>query len=460
MHVGRDVPDHLAAKVGSGLGLVPGERFELIVRLDGRRPDADVLVVTNARVASIKSDEVPARQVRLQVLADEIQAWRLTRKMRSRLMVTSGHGRNTVFGTGLAGYDDDPVDAALTALVSGRADPVVAKALTALRARAHWISSPSGRSVHVIDRGAVLQDAVTEADPDSYRLVGLVEAQLRHCDYWPASEARRHVSVCVPAGGCFLARVPGPSGDAAHTERIAEALVTVDAIKLRKSPGAEAGVVDRLMTAVAQIRSSPAWTSEQSIEARVDVDKEITGIALAAHRTAELRSGLGERPDGNSETARRAADVYDATVTSLDTVAGRLVERVDVLESYRDRLQKLSRELRDLDGAERIDRVSEQATELAATVPGGAVAEAGPSSGVGSPGDGGGSPTGVVPLPRRTPDASRGVVPSRHSPTATAERMDSAAAVRDAVTALRREADRLGTLVPTTDGTAGKANDD
>lgn len=443
MHVGRDVPDHLAAKVGSGLALVPGERFELIVRLDGRRPDADFLVVTNARAASIRSDDVPARMVRLQVLADEVQAWRLTRKMRSRLTVTSGYGRSTVFGSGLAAYDDDPVDAALTALVAGRTDPLVAKALTALRARAHWISSPYGRSVHVLDRAAVPHDAAGHADLD------LVEAQLRHCDYWPASEARRHVAVCVPAGGCFLARAAGAGGSGTpEAESIASALVTVDAIKLRKSSGAEAGVVDRLMTVVAHIRSSPAWTSDRSRDARVDVDREVTTIALAANRTAELRDALGDRPNGRSETARRAGEVYDATVTSLDTVADRLVERADVLDSYRDRLDKLSRELRDVDGAERIDRLSEKVSALAATVPGENAA------------DGDGSPAGVVPLPRRTPDVPRGVVPSPRSPSLSGKRADGAGAVRDAVTALRREADRLGTLVPTTDGTARKVNDD
>lgn len=442
MHVGRDVPEHLAAKVGSGLALVPGERFELVVRLDGRRPDADFLVVTNARVASVKSDDVPARMVRLQVLADEIQAWRLSRKWRSRLTVTSGYGRSTVFGSGLTAYDDDPVDAALTALVAGRADPVVAKALTALRARAHWISSPYGRSVHVLDRAAVPNDAAGYADLD------LVEAQLRHCDYWPASEVRRHVAVCVPAGGCFLARDAGPSGDGtSHANRVAAALVTVDAIKLRKSSGGEAGVVDRLMTVVAHVRSSPAWTSDRSHDARVDVDREVTTVALAAHRTAELRVALGERPSGRSETARRAADVYDSAEASLDTVAERLVERVDVLESYRDRLHKLSRELGDLDDAERIDRLSEKVSALAATVPGD-----------GSVTGGDGPQAGAVPLPRRTPDASREGVPSQRSPS---PRADSAGAVQDAVTALRREADRLGTLVRTTvDGTARKANDD
>ena len=460
MHVGRDVPDHLASKVVNGFGLVAGERFELIVRLDGRRPDADCLIVTNARVAAVKSDDVPARRIRLQVLADELQAWRLTRKVRSRLNVTSGFGATSVMASGFAAFDDDAVDATLVALVTRRADPVVAKALTALRAQAHWVTSPYGRSVHVLDRSAVTSRVDDRIDLD------IIDTHLRHCDYWPASEARRHVAVCLPAGGCFLARSRGSTPVGAAAEQLAAALVTVDAIKLRKSTGAEAGVVDRLMTAVAHIRSSPAWASPRANDAHVDVNGDVRDIALTAHRAAELRAALGDRPKGTSQTGRRAGDVYDVSVASLDAVADRLIERVEALESYRDRLRVVAHELRDLDGAEKIDRLAEKVTALAAaTAPGGGLM---PGEGV-VPGDGvvdvdgsgaengaaDGSVAPIVPLPRRTTDAGPGETPSP-----TGHRTGSATAVHDAVTALKREADRLGTLMRTNVGTTRQDHDD
>jgi hypothetical protein len=441
MHVGRDVPDHLASKVVNGLGLVAGERFELIVRLDGRRPDADFLVVTNARVAAVRSDDVPARRIRLQVLADELQAWRLTRKVRSRLTVTSGFGATSVMARGFAAYDDDTVDAALTALVAGRADPLVAKALTALRAQAHWVSSPYGRSVHVLDRSAVTSPVDDRID------LSMIDMHLRHCDYWPASEARRHVAACLPAGGCFLARTPGSASVGAAAEQLAAALVPVDAIKLRKSSGAEAGIVDRLMTAVAHIRSSPAWTSPRANDAHVDVNDDVREIALTAHRAAELRAALGERPKGTSQTARRAGEVYDVSMASLDAVADRLTERVQALESYRDRLRAVARELRDLEGAEQIDRLAEKVTALAAaSVPG---------DGVVADDDRDGAVAPVVPLPRESMDGVR-----RAAPSPDGRRTGSATAVHDAVTALKREADRLGTLMRTNVGTMRQDHDD
>ncbi|NED94664.1 hypothetical protein G1H11_05005 [Phytoactinopolyspora alkaliphila] len=392
MRVGRDVQDKLSSRIRSGLRLVPGERIELVVRTNGGKPPADCLVITNGRMLALDTSADPLTWARRQVLADEVRIWQLTRKFRSRLVVTSGYGRTDVLASGLSVYDDDLVDEHVTQLVGNREHAGVLKVLRALRAEAHWVTSAYGRSVYVLDRECVPSTTAEVIDLD------IVERQLSQFDFWPGSEVRRHLAACLPAGGCHFAgaesmtwAAPTPSGGAVareHVVAVVHALVTVDAARVRKAAGAEADVLHELMAVVAAIRSNPAWTSGHLDEkdARVDVDAEIRQIALQCHRVAELRADMGPKPQTRSETGSRASAVYDAAVASLDTLARRLEDRVIALAAYRDRLRTLARELADLDSATHISAVAEKVAVLAGA-------------------DGADDVGGMVPYPRQPDDA-------------------------------------------------------
>jgi hypothetical protein len=373
MRVGRDVHDRLKARVLNGLKLAPRERIELIVALHGRKPPADCLVLTNARALLVRAQEDPRDWTRRQVLADEIGSWNLSRKFRSRLTLTSGYRHVSAFGSGLSVYDDDLVDEQLTALVSHREQPATMEAVRALRAQAHWVSTASDRSVYVLDRSVLAGETADVLDLD------MVERQLSQFDHWPSSEVHRHVATCLPAGGCFLARAAADSVeqraagvDGAHVTAVADALVTIDAMKIKKSPGRESEVISRLMSIVTNIRTMSVWTSPQLDEndVRVNLHDEIRQIALGCHQVAELREEIGDRPEGSSATGSKAAEMHDASVLSLDAVAGRLAERVNALSNYRDRLRTLSQELADLDGAHRIEQIAERIASLAASASG------------------------------------------------------------------------------------------
>jgi hypothetical protein len=271
-----------------------------------------------------------------------------------------------VFGSGLSVHDDDLVDEQLTTLTSDRDKPVVVDAVRALRAEAHWVSNVYGRSVYVLDRTRIPPAAATAIDVD------MVEAQLSQFDYWPSSEVRRHLATCLLAGGCFLANTAGTQqreqqAMSDHAAAMADALVTIDSMKIKKSPGRESGVMMQLMSVVAHIRSTSAWTSPQLDDngVRVNLHDEIRQIALGCHEVAALRAEIGDRPEGQSGTGSRAAAIHDVSVLSLDAVVDRLAERVSALASYLDRLRALSRELADLDGASRIERVAERIAHLA-----------------------------------------------------------------------------------------------
>ncbi|WP_129668041.1 hypothetical protein [Phytoactinopolyspora endophytica] len=384
MRVGRDVHDRLKRRVQSGLKLVPGEQIELIVRLNGRKPEADCLVITNARVVTLESVVEPLNWVRRQALGDEIRTWRLSRKFRSRLTVTTGYGRTDIFGSSLSLYDDDLVDEQMTALVSNRNSAGVLTAVKALRAEAHWMSSVYGRAVYVLDRGQVPSATAEAIDLD------MVERQLSQFDYWPSSEVRRHLAVCLPVGGCWFANTEAAAGEMTtpapvekvHVTSVSDALVTVDSAKIKKTGGREADVLQQLMSVVAHIRATPSWKSPHldEHELRIDLDEEVRQIALGCHRVAELRMAIGGKPDGRSETGRRAATVHDTSMISLDVVVRRLEDRIDSLASYRDRLRTLSRELADLDSAARVADVAEKVAHLAASTrsgdePGDSIAE-------------------------------------------------------------------------------------
>ncbi|NEE01527.1 hypothetical protein [Phytoactinopolyspora halotolerans] len=388
MRVGRDVHDKLKSRVQSGLKLAPGERIELMVRLNGRKPEADCLVITNARVIALESVVEPLTWVRRQALADEIRTWRLSRKFRSRLTITTGYGRTDVFGSSLSLYDDDLVDEQMAALVSGRSTADTISVIKALRAEAHWMSSVYGRSVYVLDRAAVPSATAEAIDLD------MVERQLSHFDYWPSSEVRRHLAVCLLVGGCWFANTEVAAGEMtgpapiekAHVKAVSDALITVDTAKIKKGGGREGEVLTQLMSVVAHIRATPGWRSPHldENELRIDLDDEVRHIALGCYRVAELRMEIGGKPDARSETGRRAATVHDTSMLSLDVVVRRLEDRVDTLASYRDRLRTLSRELADLDDATRVAGVAEKVAQLAASTmnvddPGGSLAELLPS---------------------------------------------------------------------------------
>ncbi|NDL58842.1 hypothetical protein [Phytoactinopolyspora mesophila] len=394
MRVGRDVHDRLRSRIQSSLKIAPGEHIELIVRLNGKKPAVDCLVVTNARVLTLDSTAEPLTWIRRQALADEIRTWRLTRKFRSRLTVTSGYGRTDVFGSSLTVFDDDLVDEHLTALVSNRAKASTVSAVKALRAEAHWMSSAYGRAVYVLDRDQLAPGTAEVIDID------MVERQLSQFDYWPSSEVRRHLAACLPGGGCFLAnadpaedssREPGPV-PTEHVEAVLSALVTVDSAKIKRSEGTESYVFHQLMSVVAQIRAMPTWNSHHLDEhhLRVDLDDEVRRIALRCHEIAGLRAEIGDKPEGFSETGRRAAAVRETSLASLDAVASRLEDRVSLLAAYRDRLRALSRELADLDSATHIAGVAERVASLAT------------SAGDAEPGS---HLDGLLPQPREAADA-------------------------------------------------------
>lgn len=409
MRVGRDVHDRLKSRVQSGLKLAAGERIELIVRLNGRKPAADCLVVTNARVVTLASTVEPLYWIRRQALADEVRTWRLSRKFRSRLTVTSGYGRTDVFGSSLAVYDDDLVDEQMAALVSSRDDTRICAIIKALRAEAHWVSGGYGRAMYVLDRAKIPHATAQAIDLD------MVERQLSQFDYWPSSEVRRHLAACLPAGGCHFARAePFAQATTArvsmvmeHIDTVSQALVTVDATKIKKAGGLEGDIVDQLMAVVAHIRAAPAWGMSHldDNDLRIDIHDEVRQIALACHRIAGLRAEMGDKPEGQSETGRQAADLHDTSALSLDALTRRLADRVGVLVSYRDRLRALSREMADLDKAARIEGVAEKVANLVASAAGD------------DPGD---ALAGLLPHPRGASDAV---------PSATA--------------ALREEAERL-----------------
>ncbi len=417
MRVGRDVQDRLKSRIQSGLKLVAGEHIMLIVRINGKNPTADCLVVTNARVLTLESTAEPLTWIRRQALADEVRTWRLTRKFRSRFTVTSGYGRTDVFGSSLTVFDDDLVDEAMTTLVSNRTAASSVSTVKALRAEAHWMSSPYGRAVYVLDRVRVPPATAEVIDLD------MVERQLSQFDYWPSSEVRRHLASCLPGGGCFLAGAssdaaqPGPPAPVAreHIDAVLDGLVTVDSAKIKKSSGTEAYVFHQLMVVAAHIRSAAAWQSPHLDEhgLRVDLDDEVRRIALRCHQIAGLRAEIGDKPEGQSETGRRAAAVRETSLASLDAVASRLEDRVSLLASYRDRLRSLSRELADLDSATHISGVAERVATLASS------ASDEPGAHLGS----------LLPNPREPEDA-----------------------LPDALAAVREEIDRLtqhdGHLVP------------
>ncbi|WP_123788567.1 hypothetical protein [Phytoactinopolyspora halophila] len=369
MRVGRDVQDAFEAKILGGLKLVPGERVELLVRLDGKQPDADCLIITNGRVIALQSTDEPVTWIRRQALADDVQSWRLNRRFRSRLSITSGYGRTEVFGSNLNVFDDDLVEEHLARLVRNRAAPATSGVLRSLRAQAHWVSSAHGRAVYVIDREQIPSDTGTVIDLD------MVERQLSLFDYWPSSEVHRHLAACLPMGGCHLASVTPAARQRSstavsqeHVSAVLRALVTVDTAKIKKSAGRESDVLSRLMAVVAHIRATSAWASTRLDDGlRIDLDAEVRQIALRSHRIAQLRMEMGDRPPERSETGRRANAVYTSSWASLDTLVAHLDERVDRLEAYRDRLRALSRELDDLADATRVAGVTEKIAQLAAS---------------------------------------------------------------------------------------------
>jgi hypothetical protein len=383
-------------KVRNGLKLAPGEQLKLIVRLHGKRPRADCLVITDARVISVDSTAEPLTWIRRQILADEVRTWQLTRKLRSRLVVTSGYSRTGVLGTSLSVHDDDLVDEQMTELVRTRDTPGAQAAIKELRTQAHWISSTDGRAIHLVDRASVPAAAAEVIDLD------MVDRQLSQCDNWPSSEVRRHLEMCLPAGGCYLARAQAATGSvptsasvaAEHAASVAGSLVVVDEAKVVKTGGPEADVLRGLMAVASHIRTTPAWSSPYLDEngVRVDLHAEVRRIALGCHQVAELRHGIGDKPAGHSQTGSRASLVYDASVTSLDAVARRLERRVIALAAYRDRLRALSSELADLGSATRIGGVAEKVANLVSVTADGAEAAE--------------PVTGLVPSPRDAiPDA-------------------------------------------------------
>lgn len=367
MRVGRDVSDRLVSRITSALKLVPGEHIAIVVRLHGRKPPADCMVITNARLISIASTLDPVHLVQRQVLADEIGTWRLSRKIRSRLVVTSGYGRVHTFASGFGPMDDDMVDDGITALITNVRHLDNVATVRTLRAHAHWMSGVHGRSVYVLDRSYVAPVTADALDLD------MVEHQLSQFEHWPSSEVQRHLNRCLPLGGCHLANHPEvdakPSAAVlAQAHEIADAVATVDAARLRRTSSTEAEVLQRLMSVVAHIRANPVWQSSRldDEDLRVDLNREIRDIALRCHRAAQLRSEVGIPPQRGSATGKQAAEIHTASMASLDAVAERLEQRVTALASYRDRLRVLSREFSDIDDATRIGKAAEKVFALAA----------------------------------------------------------------------------------------------
>lgn len=372
MRVGRDAGERLVNRIKSGVRFVPHEKLELLVRLHGKTPRADCLVATNARLLSIDTTQEPMHWIRHQVLADEIQTWHLSRKFRSRLVITSGYHRKNVFGSSLSTFDDDAVDEALTALVAGADVPDNAAAIRALRAEAHWVSSVYGRSIFVLDRTRVPSVTTEMLDLE------MVDRQLAQLEYWPSSEVRRHLEVCLPAGGCYLARAGGLDDGrtaavaASDVSAVADALVSVDVARLKKSAGQEAEVLQKLMSVAAHIRSNPIWQTSRldDHDLRVDLNDEVRQIALRCDQAARLREEVGEAPPSDSKTGGRAADLHNASLASLDAVVKGLDDRVATMGSYRDRLRALARELADVEAATHIDDVAQRVAQLAAATVG------------------------------------------------------------------------------------------
>jgi hypothetical protein len=366
IRVGRDVGERLVSRITASVKLAPTEHITVVVRVHGKKPQADCLVITNARLMSVASSAEPFRCVRQQVLADEIETWALSRRFRSRLNVTSGYHRKLVYGSNISTLDDDLVDEGLTNLVAKAGELENSSAIRALRAHSHWIEGAHGRSVYVLNRSSISHRTAEAFDLD------MVENQLTQFEHWPGSEARRHMEVCLPAGGCFLGAQPvGEPLSHAHMQQaqeIAAAVATIDSGKLRRASAREADVLQKLMSVIAHIRASAVWQTSYLDDSglRIDLNSEVRQIALGCHQAAELREEMGDPPQRDSATGGRAAAVYNASIESLDAVVDRLDTRVDALAAYRDRLRVLSRELGDRDAATRIDTAADKVAALVA----------------------------------------------------------------------------------------------
>ncbi|MDE8649031.1 hypothetical protein PXH69_29070 [Rhodococcus qingshengii] len=150
---------------------------------------------------------------------------------------------------------------------------------------------------------------------------------------------------------CFLALVAAAEVSRHRSlELTANDWYMLEEASVRKSgpmPGTrEYGLAHVAVELILLITKSPVWQSETLDGQRTQLNPYVEAAQIIEHaaRISELRGKVGERSDGDSDSAIRAQQQFDTNGRILDAVEESLVARVAALYRYAIELRTLDRE--------------------------------------------------------------------------------------------------------------------